>query len=507
MLKSLGLVCALLLSVLTSTAQASPTGLKVGIYSGTGAESDKTLALYRAVASLGHTPLALQKTDLTQGRLTAANFDVFIIPAGEDGKRCCAGHFTDDGDAMGGIPAQNAIRNFLNSGRGVVALEAGAFFASKNGTTLDIYDANYNNVTNQIGKRTLTIVDPAFGSGTLEAWNSYGGGYFSIAPGAVVVARNASNQPVIVSDTYGSGRVILASHVLELRGDSELDWTSWDNWAMGTHTNSQGNWELLGRMIGWAHNGDSSLPTVTSSNPPGLRFAMINTHTTNGGAWPGLLPALARSIEASGHIPVAMRFSDVAANRLDTSFDVVVFPGGYAYGYKVGLAGHETKIRNFISAGGSYLGICAGGFYAPGIINWEGKSYTYPLNIYTGTAIGAINAITPWPNYTLTPITVSDPLLAPVPFTMQNTYYGGGYFTLVAGATSVGVYDAVSQPDFIRFSYGSGRVFLTGTHPESRAGSDEDWLYWDGYDFTGATLTNPDNPWTFLSTVYNWLIL
>ncbi|HEY1013981.1 MAG TPA: hypothetical protein VGE07_14815, partial [Herpetosiphonaceae bacterium] len=282
-------------------AQAAPTGLKIGIYSGTGAESDKILALFRAVSALGHTPLAITRSDILQGRLTKANFDVFILPAGEDGKRCCAGHYSDDGDALGGIPAQNAIRAYLNSGGGMVGLEAGAFFASANGGTLDVYAGSYSNVTNAIGKQTLTIADATFGSGTQQAWQSYGGGYFSVASGATIVAKDSANRATIIRAPFNAGRVVLASYDLELRGDSEDDWTIWDNWAMGgAHTNSAGAWLLLGRMIGWAYNGDSSAPTLAAlPAPSGSRVAIVASHTTDGGAWAGLLPAVARSIEAA----------------------------------------------------------------------------------------------------------------------------------------------------------------------------------------------------------------
>src|SRR5262245_61528483 len=416
---------AVLIALNIPLAYAAPVGLRVGIYSGTGAEADKTLALYRAVAAFGHTPLAITRADILNGRLTRANLDVFILPDGEDGKRCCAGHYSDDGDALGGIPAQDAIRAFLNSGGGVVAIEAGANFASKNGGTLDIYLENYTNVTNNIGKKTLTIVDPAFGSGTQEAWHSYGGGYFAVAPGATVVANNSSNQPVIVRAPYGAGRVVLSSFSLELRGDSELDWTIWDNWAMGgVHNNSAGAWILLGRMIGWAYNGDASAPTLNPApNPSGARVAIVTTHTTDGGSWPGLLPAVARSIEYSGHIPLSIRMQEIKDGRLTlANFKVIVIPGGYSYGYKVGLAGHEQKVRDFISSGGGYLGICAGGFYAPDTIVWENKTYAYPLQIYKGQAIGPIDDIAPWPQYVLTPITINDPVIGT--WTMQQqTYY------------------------------------------------------------------------------------
>ena len=136
----------------------------------------------------------------------------------------------------------------------------------------------------------------------------------------------------------------------------------------GVHNNSVGVWTMLGRMIGWAYNGDSSAPAINPSpNPTGARVAVIAQHTSDGGAWSGLLPAVGRGIEFAGHIPLAIRFQDVINGSLTlANFKVVTFPGGYAYGYKTGLAGYEGNIRNFISSGGSYYGICAGLSTRPG---------------------------------------------------------------------------------------------------------------------------------------------
>ncbi len=505
----------LLLLMVSGTSLAGASGLRVGIYSSMGAEPDKTLALYRAVASAGHAPMAINQADVLNGRLTTTNFDVFVLPAGQDGKRCCADHYSDNGAALGSIPAKDAIRAYLNNGGGMVAIEAGAYFAAKNGGTLDVYDADYENITDDIGKKTITITDATFGAGTLESWHSYGGGYFGTTPSATVVAMNASGEPVIVRDTYGAGRIILTSMDLELRGDSELDWTIWDNWAMGSHTNSAGNWELLGRMIGWAYNGDASAPMISPApNPSGARVAIISTRTNDGGAWPGLLPAVARSVEYAGHIPLSIRIEDVNNGALtNTEFDIVLFPGGYSYGYKTGLDGHEQKIRDFIMAGGSYYGICAGGFYAAGTLWWEGKSYPYPLDIYNGEPTGPLDDIATWPNYALTPTDVVDPLLGG-PYTLMQTYYGGAHFPIPSGEpyTPVVTYSYNGQysgtNNIVRYMYGEGHVALTGTHPECRAGTTEDWLYWDDFDANNQPLTNPDNPWIFVDKLFDdWLAL
>ena len=497
------------------------TGLKVGIYSGTGAESSTLLALFRAVASFGCTPLALTKADITGGRLTRSNFDVLIIPPGEDGKKCCAGHYSD-GDALDQIATKDALRAYLNNGGGIVAEEAGAFFASQNGGTFDIYSGNYTNVTTQIGKRSFTVTDPLFGSGSQEAWHSCGGGYFPTPPSNVtVVAKNTSAQPVIVRQSYGTGRLILTSFILELRGDTELDWTLWDNWAMnGVHVNSEGAWSMLGRMIGWANDGDASAPAINPTpNPTGARVAVVAQHTTDGGAWPGLLPAVARGIEFSGHLPLAIRFQEIIDGRLTLSnFKVVTFPGGYAYGYKTGLAGNESKIRNFISAGGSYYGICAGSFYAPANITWLGKKYSYPLQIYAGLDIGPIDDIIAWPGYKLTPVNFNGDAVLGNLGTVNVMYYGGGYHTLptdaqqgshvyTAGTFASG--SASGKADLVRYTYGNGHVALTTTHLECLAGSNADWLFWDNYDYaTGSPVTNTTQSWNVMSAVFNnWLIL
>ena len=507
-------------SILKS-ATISVTSLKVGIYSGTGAESGTILALFRAVASMGYTPMALTGADITAGRLTRTNFDVLIIPPGEDGKTAGTGHYSD-GAVLNQTSIKNGIRTFVTGGGGLVAEEAGSYFSSQNNGTLSIYTGSYTNVTNQIGKKSFTITDSRFGTGIQEAWHSYGGGYFSSTPSsATVVATNASNQAVIVRQGYGSGRLILTSFTLELRGDSETDWTIWDNWAMGgVHKNSVGVWTMLGRMINWAYNGNPSAPSINSTaNSAGSRVAVIAQHTTNGGAWPGLLPAVGRGIENCGHLPLAIRFQEVKDGRLTTAnFKVVTFPGGDAYGYKMGITGYESGIRNFISAGGSYYGICAGAFYAASTVVWSGKSTTYPLAIFSGKETGPITDIIAWPGYKLTPVTFSGDAVIGTFGTINVMYYGGGYHTIPTDAVqgshvyTAGTFStssAIGKADLVRYTYGKGRVALTTTHLETLAGANNDWLFWDNYDYkTGSAVTNTTHCWDVMGAIFNnWLTL
>ncbi len=504
-----------------SAAQAlAPTGLDVCVYSGHGAEASHILALYRAIQAIGHTPLSFTKADIDQGRLTTATCDVFIIPEGTDGKRCCGDGYADV-DGLDAVDTKNAMRAYLNSGGGMVMEATGAYFSSQNGGTLDVYSGNYTNVTSAVGKHTFNVTDATFGSGSFETWMTYGGGYFAAPPAGVTTVATEAGKPVIVRQGYGAGRIIMTAYTLELRGDSELDWTKWDDWAMGgVHSNSAGTVAVLGRMINWAYNGDSSAPSVNyPANPTGARVAVVASHNADGGAWPGGLGATARATESAGHLPLAVRFNEIKTGRLTlANFHTVVFPGGYSYGYKTGLAGYEGNVRSFISGGGSFLGICAGAFYVADTVIWENKSYAYPMGLFHSSETGPMNDVMAWPGYALTPANINDPVLGNLGV-RQVIYYGGGYFTIPSDAqqgahvSTAATFDyAGSQhgsPMMVRYTYGAGHVILSTTHFEYRPGSHTDWQLWDDFQSDSTLpLNDPDDTWGVLASAFNnWLVL
>jgi hypothetical protein len=87
------------------------------------------------------------------------------------------------------------------------------------------------------------------------------------------------------------------------------------------------------------------------------------------------------------------------------SLKMWVQPGGDAYDQQLALgAAGKANINGFISAGGAYLGVCAGAYYATRDYYWEGKYYAHAnlLGAYPVTMEGAISSIAPWPGYALT---------------------------------------------------------------------------------------------------------
>ena len=165
-------------------------------------------------------------------------------------------------------------------------------------------------------------------------------------------------------------------------------------------------------------------------------------------------------------MPLAIRFTDIINNRLTlANFKVAVFPGGYAYGYKTGLAGHESKIRSFINSGGSYYGVCAGSFYAASSGVWEKKTYSYPLQLFNSSDVGPINDIIAWPGYTPSPINYSGDVEIGNFGTVPVMYDGGGYHHIPteiqqgAKAYTAGVFagsSALGKANLVRYTYVNG---------------------------------------------------
>ncbi len=205
-------------------------------------------------------------------------------------------------------------------------------------------------------------------------------------------------------------------------------------------------------------------------------------------------------------------YTEVNADTINNAdwenrYAAVCFPGGYAYYYK--LAINETgleKIRNFVRQGGAYWGICAGAYFASDSVQWEEDGLLdYPLDLFDGVAIGAIDSIAPWDQYTMTRVNLNPnhPINQFEPASEMILYYGGPFFRKHPGASmdTVGTWDAYfNLPGIVTCNYGSGRVLLMGPHPEIEEDSDRDsTTFADELDDAGSD-------WPFLWSAIDWLL-
>ena len=173
-------------------------------------------------------------------------------------------------------------------------------------------------------------------------------------------------------------------------------------------------------------------------------------------------------------------------------FDILYFPGGSSDPYQAQIdATGRDEIRERIRDGGCFIGTCAGAVYAARTVTWEGQDDSVgSLELFPGTVAGPIPEIYADPEFGMCQVN-----LEPHPITVGEgdtawiLYYNGPFFEPDpgTGVEIVGRYDIGGQPALVAFEYGTGRVFLTGPHPEWEEDSDRDGVsYFDRFDDLGS---------------------
>ena len=198
--------------------------------------------------------------------------------------------------------------------------------------------------------------------------------------------------------------------------------------------------------------------------------------------------------------------SDIIGGEL-SNYDMVVIPGGWAVTYNSELGtGGITEIRRFVRAGGAFFGVCAGAYFACDKITWEGPTYDYSLDLFDGTGVGPVVEIASWPDYDMCEIRVnhsSDIIdFSGEPATHSVMYYGGPYFVSESQDEihTLATFSVNNQSAMIAFEYESGRVFLSGPHPEWDEDSQRDNSIWENeFDDQGSE-------WDMMMKVSLWLV-
>ena len=224
------------------------------------------------------------------------------------------------------------------------------------------------------------------------------------------------------------------------------------------------------------------------------------------GAWADGVVAFENFLDWKGISHERVTPTDVNTYVLKDYYQAIFMPGGDAYYYKLYIDANGIQhIRDLVASGGGYFGTCAGAYFASDSIRWEGGKYDYPLDLFQGFSNGAIDSIAPWADYTMTPIHMNSNVAINQfsPGTMTSLYYGGQTFVPYPGVsvdtlfTWAAYYDSVGG---IAFTYGSGRVILTGTHPEIDEDTDR-----DGTTFADS-LNDVETDWNWLWTAMDWLL-
>lgn len=199
--------------------------------------------------------------------------------------------------------------------------------------------------------------------------------------------------------------------------------------------------------------------------------------------------------------------SDYINKKGLNNFKTLCIPGGDMYQYAQDISSKgKDHIRNFISNGGGYIGICGGAYFASEKVIWqENELPMTPLGLFSGTAKGPIYEIVIYPDYTMCKVNIIDsthPVTKSEPDSVWVLYYWGPVLipNRDTDITIIGRYDKGNQPTMLAFEYGEGRVFLIGTHPEIEENSDR-----DGVSF-GSELDDKGSDWNLMKKATLWCL-
>jgi glutamine amidotransferase-like uncharacterized protein len=177
-----------------------------------------------------------------------------------------------------------------------------------------------------------------------------------------------------------------------------------------------------------------------------------------------------------------------------SKYRILCMPGGdmYVYSQDISSQGKEN-IKNFITKGGGYIGICGGAYFACQQVVWQGSRLPMtPLGLLLGTAEGPVNEVTPRSNYKMCEVNIvcsTHPITLSEPDALWMLYHSGPALTLEGkqNVSILGKYCQTNKTMMLAFEYGLGRVFLIGTHPEFEEDNDRDGVtYYDELDDQGS---------------------
>lgn len=210
-------------------------------------------------------------------------------------------------------------------------------------------------------------------------------------------------------------------------------------------------------------SGDGSA-AAEPAEKPGPLDCTVGLYTGKG-SWDVDIAALHNFLEAHNLTGVEIDQQTISSAELGQICDILVFVGGWSAEYMNYIENH-ANIRSFVENGGTFVGFCAGAYYASSTMRWKDGLFEYPLGLFSGEAAGPLSL--GWG--TLAPVELNKGIPFNEKFgdTMEMWYFDGPRFTGFGGSDVdvLACYSFNDEAAIIAFSFGSGRVMLSGPHPE-----------------------------------------
>ena len=188
------------------------------------------------------------------------------------------------------------------------------------------------------------------------------------------------------------------------------------------------------------------------------------------GVAPGCRVETFHSLQRTGFKCERVRGERFCETDLSDTCDLIVFPGGRAspFAEALGEAGCQN-ILQFVRNGGRYLGLCAGAYFACTEIEF---AKGLPHEILTGGGLSFFRGAAVGPAHSPDEFQYNSERNAHV-LRLQGAYPGPVYYNggcWFRGADSnveiLAYYEGSELPAVVGFSYGKGRVLLSGVHIE-----------------------------------------
>jgi glutamine amidotransferase-like uncharacterized protein len=166
--------------------------------------------------------------------------------------------------------------------------------------------------------------------------------------------------------------------------------------------------------------------------------------------------------------------------------DIFYFPGG-GYGSAITDTGLQM-LRDVIAEGRGYIGTCAGAYFAE----------------YLGIFLGSVGAPVPGLDFGMCEVYLvkPHPITDDQPASLWILYINSPYFEPDSGATvdTIGFYNISGYPALVACEYGTGRVFLTGPHPEWEENDTRDGV--SAYD----SFDDVESDWPMMYNAARWCL-
>ncbi|MBN1352740.1 hypothetical protein JXJ21_25350 [candidate division KSB1 bacterium] len=246
---------------------------------------------------------------------------------------------------------------------------------------------------------------------------------------------------------------------------------------------------------------------ISCSNPSEPELIADVAIYADAGCWQESVQAAQKMFEWMGYTVAWIKAGNINSGELDR-YRLLCVPGGDMYQYAQDISSQGMgNIRNFIRKGGGYIGICGGAYFAAEKVFWQNSQLSMAsLNLFSGTAKGPVNEIVAYPKYGICQINIFDkthPIAQSAADNMWILYYWGPEFTLNSGASNVdiiGWYERGGSAAMLAITYGTGRAFIIGTHPEIEEDSGRDGVDW------GDELDDHESDWELMKHATQWCL-